>query len=287
MSRSRKITGFSLVILAILTGFALYYANTSHGTGLLKISFLDIGQGDAIYIEAPNGVQFVIDGGPANGRLLSELGAVMPYYDRTIDAIMVTNPDADHYAGFLDVLPRYEVGEVFEAGTYSDTATYATFEKEITESKIPKILAKKGMKIVLDKKDSVYMDILFPDKDVSSWSTNDGSIVSKLVYASTSVMLQGDSPQKIEKYLISTGADVRAQILKLGHHSSKTATSPEYVKAVAPLYAVASIGKNNRYGFPPKQTIDTLAAAHVPFLETDVEGRITFVSDGKSFVRTE
>ncbi|MES2059445.1 MAG: hypothetical protein V4438_00255 [Patescibacteria group bacterium] len=284
MSRSRKAAFISLATLILLAAFVFYFANSSH-KGVLQISFLNIGQGDAIYIEAPNGVQFIVDGGPANGRLLSELGAVMPYYDRTIDGIMVTNPDSDHYAGFLDVLPRYKIGEDFEPGTVSPTPTYALFEKTISEDGVPRIIAKKGMRITLDKDDGVYIDVLFPDRDVSTWTTNDGSIVAKLVYGDTSVMLQGDSPQKIEKYLIAEGNDVHAQILKLGHHSSRTATAPEYVAAVSPLYAVASLGKNNRYGFPHQETIDTLSAAHVPFLRTDLEGRITFISDGKTFVR--
>jgi competence protein ComEC len=100
-------------------------------------------------------------------------------------------------------------------------------------------------------------------------------------------MLQGDSPQKIEKYLIAIdGTYLHSQILKLGHHGSKTATSDEYVQAVHPDYAIISDGKNNRYGFPHKETMATLAKENVPALRTD-EGRITFVSDGKSFRREE
>jgi competence protein ComEC len=227
----------------------------------------------------------VVDGAP-DDRLLSELGAVMPYFDRTIDGIMVTNPDSDHYRGFIDMLSRYKVGEEFEPGTVSDTPTYALLEKTLKEKSVPQIIARKGMKIILDQKEGVYIEILFPDRDVRGWTTNDGSIVAKLVYGSTSAMLQGDSTKKIEKYLLATDkADLPAQILKLGHHGSKTSTSPEYVAAVNPEYAIASIGINNRYGFPHPETIATLKDARVPFLHTDVDGRITFVSNGKSWER--
>lgn len=286
MSLSRKVALFSFTFLVLLAGFVFYYVSATYGNGLLTISFLNIGQGDAIYIEAPNGAQFLVDGGPANGKLLSELGALMPYWDRMIDGILVTNPDADHYAGFLDVLPRYTVGEVFEPGTHSDTATYATFENKIRDQNIPKIITKRGMRIILDKEDGVYLEILFPDRDVGNWVINDGSVVAKLVYGSTSVMLQGDSTQRIEEYLIALDrTNLDADILKVGHHGSKTSTADEYVQAVRPDFAIISDGKGNRYGHPHKETLDTLTKENVSILRTDIEGRITFVSNGKSLKR--
>jgi competence protein ComEC len=272
-------------VLILLSGFAHYFSFASIPQGFMTVVFLDVGQGDAIYIEAPNGVQFIVDGGPINGGLLPQLGEVMPYYDRTIDGIMVTNPDTDHYAGFLDVLPRYQIGAVFEPGTHSDTSTYASFERMIEEKRISKTVAKKGQRIFLDKKDGVYLDIIFPDRDVSNWVINDGSVIARLVYGSTSVMLQGDAPRKIEEYLVNQGEDVKAQILKVGHHGSKTSSSDKYVTAVDPDLAVISLGKNNRYGFPHKETVDTFAKESVPILRTDLEGQITFVSNGKKFTR--
>ena len=286
MLRSRKVAFFSFISLVLLAAFAFYFAAVSRGKGLLTISFLDVGQGDAIYIEAPNGAQIVIDGGIANGKLLSELGALMPYFDRTIDAIVVTNPDADHYAGFLGLLPRYRVGLLLEPGARADSATYASFEEKIEKENVPKTIARRGMKVMLDREAGVYLSILFPDRDVSNWLANDASIVAKLVYGSTTVMLQGDATEKIEKYLLTLGAEnLDADILKVGHHGSKTSTAPEYVGAVSPDFAVISNGKDNRYGHPHKETLDTLAKSNVPALRTDIEGRITFVSDGKKFVR--
>jgi len=285
MTQRRKVAYISLCLLAAISLSFVFIARSHSGRGLLRVSFLNVGQGDAIFIQAPNGAQFVIDGGPGD-NLLSELGSVIPFYDHSIDGIMVTNPDLDHYAGFIGMLSRYSVGLDVEAGTVSHTPNYESLQKIITEKKIPKVIAKRGMKIILDRGAGVYIEILFPDRDVSNLSTNDGSIISKLVYGETSVMLQGDSPQKIEQYLISLDKNIlQADILKLGHHSSRTSTASEYVAAVSPKYAVASLGKDNSYGFPHQETIDTLAAAHVPFLRTDIEGRITFVSDGKNFMR--
>jgi competence protein ComEC len=273
----------SLSIAALLSGLFWYIGLSEDHHGLLTIDFLDIGQGDAIYIQAPNGNDMLIDGGPGRA-LLGELGKVTPFYKRSVGAIMVTNPDADHYSGFIDLLDRYKVGMDFEAGTISPTPTRKAFEQKAEDLHVPVVLARRGMKIVLDEKDGVYLSILFPDRDVSAFKTNDGSIVAKLIYGSTSVMLQGDSPQKIEQYLIKLdGPNLKATILKAGHHGSKTATSPEYVQVVSPTWAIISAGLNNRYGFPHKETIDTLNTFHVNILKTMGQGSIIFQSDGKEF----
>lgn len=283
MTLSRKVCYAALLLLAFLTVSFVFLSLSSRRDGLLTVTVLDIGQGDAIFIKAPNGAQFIIDGGPAD-NLVSKLPTVMPFFDRSIDGIMVTNPDTDHYSGFLSVLGRYWVGKVVEAGTKSDTPTYAALEKSIIEHNIVKTIARRGMRIVLDREHGVYIQILFPDRDVSDLSSNDGSIVAKLMYGDTSVMLQGDSPAKIEQYLLSIySKDLDADILKLGHHGSKTSTLPDYVKAVSPKYVVASLGKGNRYGHPHQKTIDTLSKLNIPFLRTDKDGSVTFVSDGKIF----
>ncbi|MFA6050144.1 MAG: MBL fold metallo-hydrolase [Candidatus Paceibacterota bacterium] len=284
MTLPRKVCYLALSTLVFLSLSFIFISHSASRAGFLRVTFLNVGQGDAIFIETPNGAQFVVDGGPGN-TILSELPHVMPFFDRTIDGIMITNPDTDHYAGFLETLSRYNVGIVVESGTISKTSTYASLEKMITEQKIPKTIAKRGQKIVLDAESGVYIEILFPDRDVSNLSTNDGSIIAKLVYKNTSMMLQGDAPEKIETYLLSLGDDLNADILKTGHHGSKTSSAFEYVKAVSPQYAVISSGGKNRYGHPHQEVLETLKDLNVSVLRTDTEGRVTFISDGQSFVR--
>ena len=269
-------------MLAVLISTAfVWYVVFAEGRGsILKVAFLNVGQGDAIFIEAPNGNTVIIDGGP-DRSLLRELSKEVPFYKHSFGAIMVTNPDADHFAGFIDLLEsNYSVGELLEPGTISKSATYRRFEQMVNERHIPKMLARKGTKIILDQKRNIYIDILFPDRDVSSWKTNDGSVVAKLIYKNTAVMLQGDSPSKIEKYLLSQHDDVKAQILKLGHHGSKTSTTKEYVKAVSPEIAIISAGLNNHYGFPHKQTMETLVKNNVKPLITFELGTIEEKTDG-------
>lgn len=291
IEKIRKIDKFRLGLMIlfaiILFTISIYASLWSVGDNKnMVISMLNIGQGDAIYIKAPNGKELIIDGGP-DSSLISELGSIMPFFDKKIDMILVTNPDKDHYAGFIDLLDKYKVDQLVEPGTISSTPTYHTFKEKVKEKGLVQIIARRGMKIVLDKERNVYLDILFPDKDVESFSTNDGSIVAKLVYGNTSMMFQGDSPQKIENYLIDTYGEtgLKADILKAGHHGSRTSTGKNYVEAVSPKWVLISCGQNNKYGHPHKETLETLKEENIEVLRTDLDGRITFVSDGSSWER--
>jgi len=260
-----------------------YVAIRENRDGILTISFLNIGQGDAIFIESPTGMQVVIDGGP-NKAIMKEITSIMPWYDRHIDMIMVTNPDKDHYEGFIPLFSRYTIGVEVEPGTVSQTEMYRTLKNIIQTKKVASIVARRGQ--IIDIGGGAYIQILFPDRDVSGLSTNNGSIVAKLVYGQTSVLLTGDSPIAIEEYLISQDKTILdSDILKVGHHGSRTSTSGAFVQAISPAYAVISAGKDNSYGHPHKEVLDILAKKKVPVLGTYDLGRITFVSDGKRLVR--
>ncbi len=241
---------------------------------------LDIGQGDGLFIQSPAGTQIMFDGGPAHS-ILGPLSRVMSPFDKTIDAIVITNPDADHIGGFLDILKNYKVGKVFEPGTFNDSKTYQNLEAEIKRQNIPDILVKRGMR--LDLGGGSVIDILFPDRDVSTWTSNDGSVVARLSYGKTSVVLTGDATMLTEKIILGENSSTKLQstILKAGHHGSRTSTSAPFVKAVAPAYAMISDGKNNKYGHPHKETLDTLTSFGVKVFRTDLLGTIVMNSDGQ------
>lgn len=272
-----------LLILNVVIWATLAQASERR-SGILAVSFLDIGQGDSIYIEAPNGRQMIIDGGP-NESLMSALPDVLQYGDKTIDVLVVTNPDADHYSGFLPLIDSYEIGAIVESGTTSDTALYNSFQDLISEKGILHLEAYAGQRIILDKENDVYLEILFPDRDVATWDSNDGSIVSKLVYGNTSVLLMGDSTKLTEGIVVS-GSDLSGvDILKAGHHGSKTSTGLPLLQESKPNVVVISAGENNRYGHPDEETIENLNEMHIPYLVTMDEGTITFISDGEKFTR--
>ena len=256
-----------------------YYKAINEGRWTAAFAMLDVGQGDGLFIESPTGTQILIDGGPPHS-ILGPLSLVMSPFDKKIDAILITHPDADHISGFLDVLKNYKVGEFFEPGILDDTKTYQNLKDEIKKDNIPDILARRGMR--LDIGGGAFIDILFPDRDVSNWDTNDGSIVAKLTYGNTSVMLTGDAPMKTEQIILkeNSAAELHSTILKVGHHGSRASTSPQFVKAVSPDYALISVGKDNKYGHPHKETLDTLTSFGIKIWRTDLLGTIIMKSDG-------
>jgi competence protein ComEC len=256
------------------------YVKESQG-GLLKVFFLDVGQGDAIYIRTPRGHDMLIDGGP-NKIVIQRLSEVMPWYDKTIDVVLETHPDADHIGGLPQVLTRYHVGLFIEPGVLSPNAIDDEILRLRSEKNIDRVLARRGM--FIDFGDGAHFDVLYPDIDPSSLETNTASIVGKMIYGLTAVMLTGDSPKVVEDHLvILDGVGLRSDILKAGHHGSHSSSGKEYVSKVSPKYAVISSGKDNRYGHPHKEVIDILTALGIDIVRTDTLGTITFFSDGKEF----
>ena len=241
---------------------------------------LDVGQGDALFIESPTGTQILVDGGPPR-KILSALPRVMSPFDRSIDAIIITNPDLDHIGGFLEVLKKYKVGQVFEPGTFNESKTYENLEREIKNKNIPNTLARQGMR--LDIGGGAVIDILFPDRDVSWWDANEGSIVAKLTYGEISIMLTGDATSETEKVVLEDYAagKLASDILKVGHHGSRTSSSSEFVKAVSPSQVLISNGKDNKYGHPHQEVLDTLSSFGAKILRTDFLGTIIMKSDGQ------
>lgn len=297
MKNLLKYPRLSLITFFVITSMLVWYQVfifSSKGGGLLEVAFLNIGQGDAIFIETPNGNQILVDGGPGN-NVIGELSKRMSFFDDSIDMIVVTNPDRDHIEGFLGVLKKFDVGLVVEPGTVTDTQVYKNLEKAIATEKnindVPakKIIARRGMDFLLDT--DVHLFILFPDKDVSTFSTNDGSIVAKLVYKNTSIMLTGDAPEKTEKYLVAletglsatSSAHLYSDILKVGHHGSKTSTSQDFLQKVLPKYAVISAGKNNSYGHPSPEVTHRLKENKIQIFGTYDSGTIIFESDGEGW----
>ncbi len=269
-----------LVVVGIL-GWVIYLEYRPHE---LHVDFLDIGQGDSIYIEAPNGAQMLVDGGRSS-RVLSELGKVMPFGDKSIDVVIGTHPDADHIGGLVNVLENYSVGTMIESGGTSVSKIYLSLESKISNKKIPHILGRAGMRLILDAKAGVYFDILYPDMDVSHIPTNDGSIVGKLTFGNTSVMLTADSPINKELYLVNKNPEIlNVDILKLGHHGSRTSSSLPYLKATSPALAIISAGLHNSYGHPHKEVLDNLAYLHIPYLATYIDGTIFCHSDSIKIV---
>lgn len=263
--------------------WTLVYGQTP--SDVLTFAVLNIGQGDSLYIEGPTGIQIVVDGGP-DDALLRELPKVMPQFDRSLDAVIETHPDADHISGFIDLLKRYQVGAFIEPGIEKDTITAQTLEKEIKDNHIPRVIARRGM--WLDLGGGAQLKILFPDYDVShinQKADNDGGIVAHLVYGKTSVLLTADISSVVEDHLlaISTSTDLESTILKVAHHGSRFSSEDSFVSEVAPQIAVISVGAHNTYGHPTERVLEMLAAHNIQTLRTDLYGTIVCTSDSAQF----
>ena len=266
------------IALSVLCAAAvvIWAAPTPSG---FAVSFLDVGQGDSILIESGN-VQMLIDGG-ADQSVLRELGKKMPFWDRRIDAVVATHPDKDHIGGLVDVIKRYKVGTFIESGVESDTPHAAALKKEVTKKNLDPVLARRGMRIELGS--GGYADILFPDRDVPTIETNTGSIIMRVAYGGTSFMLTGDAPSSVEKYLVALNrGELDSDILKAGHHGSKTSSAETFISAVSPQAVVFSRGCDNTYGHPAKEVAERFQKLKIPALDTCENGTITFTSDGKT-----
>lgn len=289
MKYLKKYFPYLLIFLLFIIGFGLVFiAYLKHDNPYLKVVFLDVGQGDAIYIEAPNGKQMLIDGGNGDS-ILPSLMKVMPPFDRSIDIVVVTNPDLDHIGGLVKVLNDYDVDLVIEPGTSPTTLIYQNLEGEIVDNNIDKKIAKSGDRIILDQDENIYFDVLFPDQDVSTWESNDGSIVGKLIYNDISFMLMGDATKYTENLILWNEKEetLRADVLKLGHHGSHTSSSVLWLEKVKPQIAIISVGKNNRYGHPHQDILENLKFLSIPYLTTYEEGNIIFKTDGETLIASD
>lgn len=246
----------------------------------LEVVFLDVGQGDAIFIETPSNHQILIDGGP-NMKVLEGLGNNMLFYDRTIDLIILTHQDHDHIGGLIEVLKNYEVESILWTGVLKDDAENEELKNIVKEKEVNVFVAELGQKILSGK--SFVMDVVHPFESFENKTVKDfnsTSIINRIFFGDHVFLFTGDASKKIEKQLIDR-FDLKANVLKLGHHGSKTSTDKSFVQSVNPDIAIISCGKDNRYDHPHPEVVEILNEYGINILRTDQLGDIKIVSDGK------
>jgi len=277
---SKKTKIFTLGFLFICVALIYQLVSTEPEQGNLKVIVLDIGQGDAIFIESPSGNQVLVDGGPTS-QILQRLGEVMPFYDHSIDFVILTHPHSDHVVGLVDVLKKYEVGKILYNKVNYDSGDYREFISIIEQNNIatePVFESKK-----LDLGDGVLISFLYPDNDISGKefeNVNNSSIVFRLDYGKDSFLLTGDAEKEVEEEMISSGDYLNIDILKVGHHGSKSSSTEEFLDITSPDKAVISCGLDNKFKHPHKETLDKLEKRGIETYRTDEDSDITFISDG-------
>lgn len=274
-----------LTVVLILTWLAVF----SLPDGKLHVVFLDVGQGDAIFIQTPSGRQMMIDGGPAPSLVLAGLGKHMPFWDRHIDLLVLTHPDEDHLAGLVSILERYNVGVVLDTPSPHQSPSCARWQELLAQKQTQVVMAERGMKI--DLGDGAIAEVLNPPRPIITGTLSDdnnNSIVLRLTYEQTSFLFSGDVEQEAEGRLLTEGGALSAAILKVSHHGAATATSEAFLRAVQPEVAVISVGAGNTFGHPSSKTLQRLRAEVSEVLRTDERGTVEIVSDGRQYwVRTE
>ncbi|MEO7295966.1 MAG: DNA internalization-related competence protein ComEC/Rec2 [Candidatus Limnocylindria bacterium] len=275
----------------VLVGILLTVTIASRPDGRLHVTTLDIGQGDAILVEAPSGAIMLVDGGPDPELTLRRLGANLPFFARRIDLLVLSHPHQDHVAGLVDVLARFRIGAVLHAAIGFENPAYDRLMTDATGGSAPIIIGRAGHRFLLDATTSV--EILYPSEaeaaaPLPEGDINNGSVVLVVRHGGFAALLTGDSEAPIEAALVSRGLP-RVDLLKVGHHGSHSSTTPAFVEAVQPGVAVISSGEGNEYGHPATETLATLAAnPGIAVFRTDLHGDVEVSTDGLTYqVRTD
>ena len=249
----------------------------------LHVTFIDVGQGDAAFITTPNGRQIVVDGGPDPLEMVRFLGREMPFRDRSIDLVILTHAHADHLNGLVEVLRRYDVKGILEREVESDTAPYQAWRRAVGEASADVVQAQSGQ--LIDLGGGVILEVISPPAALLRGTASDGdnaSIVLRLVYRDVSFLLTGDMFREAEGALVGEDVQIDSDVLKVGHHGSRTSSSEAFLDGVSPVAAVISAGDDNRFGHPHAETIQALLQ-YVPdnlLFQTIIDGTIEFITDG-------
>jgi competence protein ComEC len=273
-----SIAGF-LFVLNVLAWQEVFALNSPH---YLKVDFLDVGQGDSTFIQTPENHQILIDGGPGS-TVLQKLSTRMPFFDKTIDLVILTHPESDHMQGLLYVLQRYNVDYILWTGVKKSTSEYNKWLNILEKQKkmgAKIIIAEAGQEI---KAGNVLIDILYPFENLERQelkvSANDTCVVNKIIYGEDSFLFVGDIGFNVEKELVNFSENILADVLKVAHHGSKYSTSDLFLQNVKAKIAVIEVGKNT-YGHPTSEVLQRLEKFGIKMFRTDKDGDINFVSDG-------
>jgi competence protein ComEC len=281
-TKSTNLALIPLLIVAILTWAAVAAVPESNK---LSVSFLDVGQGDSIVISTPSGQHILIDGGPSSEKVCLELGDTLPFWERTIDMVVLTHAHDDHVTGLVEVLRRYDVEQVLypEGIDYSSNA-YSEWLSVIEEEGIKHGRVQAGQEI--DLGNGATLEVLNPPPDFLEGTESDidnNGVVLRLVMGDVSFLLTADLYGDGELYLVCERVELKSTVLQVSHHGSSTSTTASFLDAVDPDVAVISAGADNRFGHPNDDVMARLTekVGENNIYLTSERGTITFTTDGE------
>jgi competence protein ComEC len=276
----------ALLSLAVIT---VWLAVAARPQNLLQVIFCDVGQGDAVLIKTPQNKKVLIDGGP-DDQVLNCLSRQLPFYERTLDLVVLTHPHADHVGGLVDVLNSFSVRAIVHNKIAYQSADYQKFLELASQHGIPLHNVFAGDRMALDSATS--FSVWYPPRDARQLSgagfdpfdgedINDSSLVFELVCGDFTALFTGDSPDVVQNFLLGEGVVSPVRVLKVAHHGARDGLSSEFLKKLNPALAIISVGANNKYGHPHKETLEKLKDAGVQIKRTDLDGTVEVTSDCK------
>jgi competence protein ComEC len=251
--------------------------------GRLHLWVLDVGQGEAILLRTPQGHTTLVDGGPGATPLLNGIGAHLPFWQHNIDLVVLTRPVQDRLVGLVDLVGRYDVGQVVQTEYTATGGVQAQWLHLLSSSHVPVHHATRGERITFDGEPDVALEVLSPSE------ARDGPVVLRLTYASHSILIGGDARDKDEAEMVSYKGDgLGSQVLVVGHFGAHDATMPRFLAAVRPKVAIISAGAGNRFNYPSPETLSALGAAGALVYRTDLNGTVEIIADRERlWVKTE
>lgn len=247
----------------------------------VALYFLDVGQGDSQLVELPGGIHVLIDGGPSGSALLRNLAAVLPQQKKYIDVVVMTHPELDHFAGFIDMLKNYEVGAFISTGRTRDNAAYSELVDQLELHRVKHVQLREGGSITYG---AATFSALGPSpQDAVSKELNDSSLVLLLRTPDFSALYTGDIGEDVESELTQK-YNIDVDLLKVAHHGSKFSSSAGFLKEASPQISVIGVGKNS-YGHPTAQAMSRLERFSEQIFRTDQDGIIKIVFENGALVR--
>ncbi len=253
-------------------------AASSADNALLTVSFLDVGQGDSSFIQLPGGKTILIDAGDS-GAAETIMTHINSCNADKIDYLVATHPHADHIGSMRQIVEQFEIGEIYMPRVSHNSKTYEKLLLAIQNKGLRIHTARAGL--LLEPEPGISLSFIAPCSE-SYEEKNDYSAVIRLTYEQTSFLFTGDAEKVSEQEMLTGGATLTADVLKVGHHGSKTSSHLEFLQAVQPQYAVISVGADNSYDHPHRVTLNKLNDLGITVFRTDENGTVTAISDGKT-----
>lgn len=291
MAKWKYLTGF-LALITVLVWLVIL----SIPEKKLTLVACDVGQGDAILVTHGT-TQVLFDGGP-NNRVLTCLSKYMPFWDRTIEVVVLSHPQRDHYTGLIEVVKRYNVDRFVTSGLDASSPDYQVLSSLVRGGGTEVVTSANGIGL---GDSAIYLDIVHPSQEyiasknvvkeddrsvlgtfTSNDNPNDYSVVVHLKYKNFDALLTGDIGPKVIEEIIKTGDIGDVEYIKVPHHGSKNGMTNELLQASTPEFAVISVGKN-QWGHPHKEILDMLSSKNIQIFRTDESGDVVLISDGNTW----